>query len=30
MSGLAAGAFSMETGEYISVQSQNESTHAEV
>jgi VIT1/CCC1 family predicted Fe2+/Mn2+ transporter len=30
MSGLAAGAFSMATGEFISVQSQNESTHAEV
>jgi len=29
-SGLAAGAFSMATGEFISVQSQNESTHAEV
>src|SRR5690348_1224740 len=28
--GLAAGAFSMATGEFISVQSQNESTHAEV
>lgn len=30
LSGLAAGAFSMATGEFISVQSQNESTHAEV
>jgi VIT1/CCC1 family predicted Fe2+/Mn2+ transporter len=30
ISGLAAGAFSMATGEFISVQSQNESTHAEV
>jgi VIT1/CCC1 family predicted Fe2+/Mn2+ transporter len=30
VSGLAAGAFSMATGEFISVQSQNESTHAEV
>ena len=29
-SGLAAGAFSMATGEFISVQSQNESTHAEI
>ena len=29
-SGLAAGAFSMATGEFISVQSQNESTQAEV
>jgi vacuolar iron transporter family protein len=28
--GLVGGAFSMATGEYISVQSQNESTHAEV
>jgi vacuolar iron transporter family protein len=28
--GLAAGAFSMATGEFISVQSQNESTHAEL
>lgn len=28
--GLAAGAFSMATGEYISVQSQNESTQAEL
>jgi VIT1/CCC1 family predicted Fe2+/Mn2+ transporter len=30
MAGLFAGAFSMATGEYVSVQSQNESTHAEV
>jgi VIT1/CCC1 family predicted Fe2+/Mn2+ transporter len=30
LAGLAAGAFSMATGEFISVQSQNESTHAEV
>jgi vacuolar iron transporter family protein len=30
LSGLAAGAFSMATGEFISVQSQNESTHAEI
>jgi VIT1/CCC1 family predicted Fe2+/Mn2+ transporter len=30
ISGLAAGAFSMATGEFISVQSQNESTHAEI
>jgi len=29
-SGLAAGAFSMATGEFVSVQSQNESTHAEI
>ena len=28
--GLVGGAFSMATGEYVSVQSQNESTHAEV
>src|SRR3954469_15788116 len=30
LAGLVGGAFSMATGEYISVQSQNESTHAEV
>ena len=30
LSGLAAGAFSMATGEFISVQSQNESTSAEL
>ena len=30
LAGLAAGAFSMATGEFISVQSQNESTHAEL
>ena len=30
LAGLAAGAFSMATGEFISVQSQNESTHAEI
>jgi len=30
LAGLVGGAFSMSTGEYISVQSQNESTHAEV
>jgi VIT1/CCC1 family predicted Fe2+/Mn2+ transporter len=30
LAGLLGGAFSMATGEYISVQSQNESTHAEV
>ncbi len=30
LAGLAAGAFSMATGEYISVQSQNESTKAEL
>jgi VIT1/CCC1 family predicted Fe2+/Mn2+ transporter len=30
IAGLVGGAFSMATGEYISVQSQNESTHAEV
>jgi VIT1/CCC1 family predicted Fe2+/Mn2+ transporter len=28
--GLVGGAFSMATGEYVSVQSQNESTHAEL
>jgi VIT1/CCC1 family predicted Fe2+/Mn2+ transporter len=28
--GLVGGAFSMATGEYVSVQSQNESTHAEI
>jgi VIT1/CCC1 family predicted Fe2+/Mn2+ transporter len=30
MAGLVAGAFSMATGEYVSVQSQNESTRAEL
>ena len=30
LAGLVGGAFSMATGEYISVQSQNESTHAEL
>lgn len=30
VAGLVGGAFSMATGEYISVQSQNESTHAEL
>jgi VIT1/CCC1 family predicted Fe2+/Mn2+ transporter len=30
LAGLMAGAFSMATGEYISVQSQNESAHAEI
>jgi VIT1/CCC1 family predicted Fe2+/Mn2+ transporter len=30
LSGLVAGAFSMATGEYVSVQSQNESTRAEL
>src|SRR4051812_26086402 len=30
MAGLVAGAFSMATGEYTSVQSQNEATEAEV
>lgn len=30
LAGLVGGAFSMATGEYISVQSQNESTHHEV
>jgi vacuolar iron transporter family protein len=30
LAGLVAGAFSMATGEYISVQSQNESTNAEI
>jgi vacuolar iron transporter family protein len=30
LAGLVGGAFSMATGEYISVQSQNESTHAEI
>src|SRR6476646_4200456 len=30
LAGLAGGAFSMATGEYISVQSQNESRHAEL
>lgn len=30
LAGLVGGAFSMATGEYISVQSQNESTHQEV
>ncbi|MGI8761585.1 MAG: VIT1/CCC1 transporter family protein [Jatrophihabitantaceae bacterium] len=30
LAGLFAGAFSMATGEYLSVQSQNESTYAEV
>lgn len=30
LAGLVGGAFSMATGEYLSVQSQNESTHAEV
>lgn len=30
VAGLVGGAFSMAAGEYISVQSQNESTHAEV
>jgi VIT1/CCC1 family predicted Fe2+/Mn2+ transporter len=30
LAGLVAGAFSMATGEYISVQSQNESAHAEI
>jgi vacuolar iron transporter family protein len=30
LAGLVGGAFSMAAGEYISVQSQNESTHAEV
>jgi VIT1/CCC1 family predicted Fe2+/Mn2+ transporter len=30
LAGLVGGAFSMATGEYVSVQSQNESTHAEL
>src|SRR5438309_5450792 len=30
LAGLAAGAFSMATGEYVSVSSQNELVHAEV
>jgi VIT1/CCC1 family predicted Fe2+/Mn2+ transporter len=30
LAGLVGGAFSMAAGEYISVQSQNESTHAEI
>lgn len=30
LAGLVAGAFSMATGEYVSVQSQNESAHAEI
>ena len=30
LAGLVGGAFSMATGEYISVQSQNEATHAEI
>ena len=30
LAGLVGGAFSMATGEYVSVQSQNESTNAEL
>lgn len=30
LAGLVGGAFSMATGEYVSVQSQNESAHAEI
>src|SRR4051812_26780020 len=30
LAGLVGGAFSMATGEYVSVQSQNELTHAEL